>query len=200
MLTSTFTIQAYVPKKSDSTTNIGKSIKTLIEHSNWILMNKTESAQTIISKLLSLALIVTLIDSAVNRYFVHCGFSHVDLAQLLPGQVWLNDLAAGRHILPHTHGVSTVGWTYYLDVDHDSGAIVFLDPKGNTAWDYFQHPPRPGVGTQHQYCQRFSPVRGQLIIFPGWLTHYVEPGNGLRRLSLSGEHYPREFLTRVLIP
>jgi uncharacterized protein (TIGR02466 family) len=140
------------------------------------------------------------IDSAVNRYFVHCGFSDVDLAQLLPGQVWLNDLAAGRHILPHTHGVSPVGWTYYLDVDHDSGAIVFLDPKGNTAWDYFQHPPRPGVGAQHQYCQRFSPVGGQLIIFPGWLTHYVEPGTSVRRLSLSGEHYEREFLTRALMP
>ena len=44
ILTSTFTIQAYGPKKSDST-NIDKLMKTLIEHSNWISMNNTESAQ-----------------------------------------------------------------------------------------------------------------------------------------------------------
>jgi hypothetical protein len=66
MLTSTFTIQAYVPKKSNST-NIDKLMKTLIEHSNWISMNKTESAQKSISKLLSLALIETLIDSTANQ-------------------------------------------------------------------------------------------------------------------------------------
>jgi uncharacterized protein (TIGR02466 family) len=142
----------------------------------------------------------TQIDSAVNDYFAACGFSSVDLAQLSPGQVWLNDLAAGRHILPHAHGISPVGWSYYIDVDLDSGAIVFLDPKGNTAWDYFQHPPRPGASRQHLYCQRFQPVRGQLIIFPGWLTHYVEPGTSGRRVSLSGDHYEREFLTRVLMP
>ena len=67
MLTSTFTIQAYVTKKSDSTTNIDKLIKALIEHSNWILMNKTESAQKSISRLLSLLLIETLKDSTANR-------------------------------------------------------------------------------------------------------------------------------------
>ena len=67
MLTSTFTIQAYVPKKSDSTTNIDKLMKTLIEHSNWISMNKTESARKSISRLLSLSLIETLKDSTAHR-------------------------------------------------------------------------------------------------------------------------------------
>ena len=59
MMTSTFTVQAYVPKKMNQT-NINKLMKTLSQHSSWISINKTESAWKTISRLLSDGLSETL--------------------------------------------------------------------------------------------------------------------------------------------
>jgi hypothetical protein len=52
MMTSTFTVQAYVPKETNQT-NIDKLMKTLSQHSSWISINKTESSQKTILRLLS---------------------------------------------------------------------------------------------------------------------------------------------------
>ena len=59
MMTSTFTVQAYVPKKTNQT-NINNLMKTLSQHSSWISINKTESAWKTISRLLSDGLSETL--------------------------------------------------------------------------------------------------------------------------------------------
>jgi hypothetical protein len=59
MMTSTFTVQAYVPKKTNQT-NINDLMKTLSQHSSWISINKTESARKTISRLLADGLSETL--------------------------------------------------------------------------------------------------------------------------------------------
>ena len=59
MMTSTFTVQAYVPKKIGES-NIDKLMKTLSQHSSWISINKTESARKSISRLLLDGLVDTI--------------------------------------------------------------------------------------------------------------------------------------------
>jgi hypothetical protein len=51
MMTSTFTVQAFLPKKMNQT-NIDELMKTLYQHRSWMSINKRESARKSISRLL----------------------------------------------------------------------------------------------------------------------------------------------------
>ena len=133
------------------------------------------------------------VDQQVNEYFKACGFKGTELEEY---SVWLNQLEpGGRHVVPHNHGLALVGWVYYVDVTADSGDIVFLNPKGNNSWDYFYHPERPNRSPDHDFVHRIQPKSGDLVIFPGWLSHYVEPNTSKRtRISIAGEYHVRGFM------
>jgi hypothetical protein len=132
------------------------------------------------------------VDQQVNEYFQHCGFTGVELEEY---SVWLNQLEPdGRHVVPHNHGIALVGWVYYLDVADNSGDIIFLNPQGNNSWDYFYHPTVPQRSPNHDFVYNFKPKTGDLLIFPGWLSHYVEPNtSGQTRVSIAGEYHTRKF-------
>ena len=133
------------------------------------------------------------IDLEVNKYFKDCGFTDVDLAEY---SVWLNTLeSSGRHIVPHNHGIALVGWVYYIDVPENSGDIVFLNPQGNNSWDYFYHNEFPGSSPNNDLLYKFKPKTGDLLMFPGWLSHYVEPNNSNQtRISMAGEYHTQKFV------
>ena len=132
------------------------------------------------------------VDQQVNQYFETCGFRGFDLAEF---SVWVNQLESpSRHIVPHNHGSAIVGWVYYINVQEDSGDIVFLNPKGNNSWDYFYRPEHPNRSPNHDFLYKFKPKNGDLLIFPGWLSHYVEPNTSdCTRISIAGEYHVKGF-------
>jgi uncharacterized protein (TIGR02466 family) len=89
---------------------------------------------------------------------------------------WAMVIRNGHYVITHDHG--DVHWSvaYYVDAGDDmpapSGRIAFLDPRrsGRTIPDATLFPSTFDI----------TPRTGALVIFPGWLQHYVHPYRGQR--------------------
>ena len=75
----------------------------------------------------------------------------------------------------HVHEKNVLSAVFYSRVPADAGRIVFEDPRSI------------GRATLHPWPTQaaFHPREGDLIIFPSWLRHRVEPGNNLHEHRVS---------------
>ena len=100
-------------------------------------------------------------------------------------EMWAMVMRDGDYGIPHTHADSHWATVYYADAgDADekthpsSGIITFVDPRNGNM-------PIPGLD---MVVGNFAvnAKAGQLLVFPGWLMHYVHVYRGQRpRVSLS---------------
>jgi uncharacterized protein (TIGR02466 family) len=95
---------------------------------------------------------------------------------------WAMVLRQGDYVITHDHGDSHWSIAYYVDAGDDapapSGHLVFLDPRrsGRTI------PELPLFESNFELAARTS----ALVVFPGWLQHYVHPYRGTRpRICIS---------------
>ena len=91
--------------------------------------------------------------------------------------IWININPKVSFNRPHVHPKSVFSGTYYVKCPEQvGGAIVFLHPATN-----FQYHINPDLVTDwNDFTSgnyRFSPAAGDLIIFPSYLNHYVEPNS-----------------------
>ena len=109
----------------------------------------------------------------------------VGLRYRLGVQAWAMVMRQGDHALVHDHVESHFSVAYYPDpgdadpaAHPDSGKLTFVDPRrGGTVI--------PGV---ELFPSQFAvtPQPGLLVVFPGWLQHFVQPYRGGRpRVSIS---------------
>jgi len=99
---------------------------------------------------------------------------------------WAMVMRNGDYTIPHDH--SEVHWAtvYYADAgdadetsEHASGLLALVDPR---------HGGRPMPGLENLLGSTFTvlPRTGRLVVFPGWLLHYVHAYRGQRpRVSIS---------------
>lgn len=100
-------------------------------------------------------------------------------------QAWAMVLDDGGWVTPHDHAEAHFSGAYYLDAgetpadpEAQSGRITFMRPHGGGAMI-------PGLDL---FPSTFSvrPATGMLVLFPGYLPHYVCPYRGARpRVCLS---------------
>jgi uncharacterized protein (TIGR02466 family) len=99
-------------------------------------------------------------------------------------EAWAMVMTDGDHTIVHEHGDAHWSSTYYVDAGDadlertpDSGAFAVLDPRrGGRAL--------PGIDPGPTFTIR--PRTGMLVVFPGWLQHYVHPYRGTRpRISIA---------------
>jgi uncharacterized protein (TIGR02466 family) len=94
-------------------------------------------------------------------------------------QGWINVNRAGDRNTLHCHPGCFLSGTYYVKTPAamQGGAIVFRDPRG-PAVAMYETPgiELPWVGTGAGIP--FLPTAGQVLIFPAWLEHRVEPFTG----------------------
>lgn len=98
---------------------------------------------------------------------------------------WANVMRNGNYMICHDHVEAHWSVVYYVDAgDADlerygsSGSISFLDPRRGSA-------AIPGADI---FPSTFTivPRNSAMVVFPGWLQHYVHPYRGRRpRVSLS---------------
>ena len=89
--------------------------------------------------------------------------------------MWANINKRYSHNRNHTHPGALWSGVYYIQVPKDSGKIWFTDPRGEAHIimpSYKKDQPRPPSHLREVY---YNAVPGRLIVFPGWLTHEVEP-------------------------
>jgi hypothetical protein len=109
----------------------------------------------------------------------------MDLRYRFGVQAWAMVMRHGHHALVHDHAEAHFSVAYYpdagdadLDLYPDSGKLSFVDPRrGGTVI--------PGI---ELFPSQFAiqPQPGRLVVFPGWLQHFVQPYRGGRpRVSIS---------------
>lgn len=86
----------------------------------------------------------------------------------------------------HAHAGALVSGAYYIDVPVESGAICFYNPRRLFQHDNQPPPAHPDQPSPEGLAQRLFPHAGQLLLFPGWLPHEVEPNRTtITRYSIS---------------
>jgi uncharacterized protein (TIGR02466 family) len=94
-------------------------------------------------------------------------------------EAWAMVMNAGDYTIVHDHAATHWSTVYYLDAGDadadahpDSGTLSFIDPRGAMA----------GLPGLDLFPGQFSvkPRTGILVVFPGWLRHYVHPYRGTR--------------------
>jgi uncharacterized protein (TIGR02466 family) len=96
----------------------------------------------------------------------------------LAAQAWAVVMRNGDYTITHDHGDADWSSSYYVDAGDadlertpESGALSVLDPRRSGR-------PIPGLELGTTFTIR--PRTGMLVVFPGWLQHYVHPYRGTR--------------------
>lgn len=93
-------------------------------------------------------------------------------------QAWAVVMRNGDYTIPHDHGEADWSTSYYVDAGDaelertpESGALAVVDPRRSGR-------PIPGLNLGTTFTIR--PRTGMLVVFPGWIQHYVHPYRGTR--------------------
>ena len=107
----------------------------------------------------------------VNEVFLHQGYD--PRAEAHCDNMWANINKRYSHNRNHVHPGCLWSDVYYIQAPKESGRIWFTDPRGEA------HTMVPRHGKHKDRSQwrevYYEPTPGRLILFPGWLTHEVEP-------------------------
>ena len=94
---------------------------------------------------------------------------------------WLNVNQKGNFNPPHVHPGHDYSGCYYVGFPENSGLIHFLDPRPQHR---FASPNPKSTKNKNWYSSdnvydssffTYQIKEGKVIIFPSWLTHYVDP-------------------------
>ena len=93
------------------------------------------------------------------------------------GGCWANLLRDGGYNTVHNHAAAVWSGCYYVSLGDP-------DPQPNyNGWIEFQDPRPANI---HSHKEKVRPEAGLLLLFPGWLNHYVNPFRGRgERISIA---------------
>ena len=85
-------------------------------------------------------------------------------------QSWVNLHDRGGFNFLHVHEGCLLSGSFYLKVPPGSGRFVFRDPRPGVVHGYVK-----GAVPNGYSDIRLAPEPGLLVLFPGWMEHFVEP-------------------------
>jgi len=101
-------------------------------------------------------------------------FDDLGLTTDLPliARTWANSNKAGDSNRAHSHGSAVLAAVLYVQTGETPGQLSLLDPRLAAFTG-----PTPAEATEINRREfRFSPSAGDLVLFPGWVLHRVNPG------------------------
>jgi uncharacterized protein (TIGR02466 family) len=94
---------------------------------------------------------------------------------------WVNRQAKHEHIPLHDHGNTVMAVVYYIYTPENCGDLLLVDPRNAPTWDRISENKVEGI----KY-KRIKPKTGKLVLFPGYVSHMVEPNkSNYTRISLA---------------
>jgi uncharacterized protein (TIGR02466 family) len=93
---------------------------------------------------------------------------------------WINVNFKKDFNIPHTHNGSIISGVFYVKSPENCGNLVFKNPNDDVMRCYFRYLNLIG-GNDYSFTEFTSelweivPEKNNLILFPSWLEHYVEP-------------------------
>ncbi len=108
----------------------------------------------------------------VNEIFTKMTY-HQD-TEAFCDNMWANINKRYSHNRNHVHPGALWSGVYYIQTPKESGRIWFTDPRGeaHTMVPRFNKEAKDRTLWREVY---YEPMPGRLILFPGWLSHEVEP-------------------------
>ena len=99
---------------------------------------------------------------------------------------WANVHDRGSHNITHVHEGCLLSGTVYLAVPQGAGDIVFTDPRPAALMECFARTDddKAGGAWRHKSFS-FAPRKLQMVMFPSWLSHRVEPSDCDERISIA---------------
>jgi len=99
--------------------------------------------------------------------------------------VWANVNEPGDYNMPHTHGGTFWSCVYYVKIDGQAGGeLVLHDPRMPALRMHAPHLRFKDCGAEIR--TKLVPKAGRMVLFPGWLSHSVEPWEGAgERISVA---------------
>ena len=100
------------------------------------------------------------------------------------GSSWINiNSSKYDHNIYHCHPGTYLACVYYVKCDKDSGNLVFGDPRPGNATNI---PHADNLTVYNSVEINIEPEQGELILFPGWLYHYVASNqNDQKRITIA---------------
>ena len=98
---------------------------------------------------------------------------------------WFNCGFADAHNVFHVHPTSVLSGVFYLQVPEGAGNIVFKDPRPQALMSAFHSRAFAKASSHFNPVVKVAPSRGQLLLFPSWLEHSVDPGINSSDLRIS---------------
>lgn len=98
---------------------------------------------------------------------------------------WMNILTKHGSVGVHRHYSSVVSAAYYPYVDEGSAPITFVSSTEGFRMLDVEKDRHNGDGKYTSNVQNVQCKTGQLVLFPGWLQHYVPPNKTNLRITLS---------------
>lgn len=101
---------------------------------------------------------------------------------------WVNISGNGAISEPHIHPRRFLIAVYYVSGTKHSGSLVLMNPNPHHDQIIPASKTRNIVESYNQFnSSRYviEPAPGKLVIFPGWLQHFVSQGDGSERISIA---------------
>ena len=77
-------------------------------------------------------------------------------------------------VTPHAHPAHMVVGVYYVKTSENCGDLLLHDARGANDFDVLYEKNKYGT-LSHRSAYRYTPKAGELIIFPAYVIHSVEP-------------------------
>lgn len=85
----------------------------------------------------------------------------------------------------HSHTHSHIATVFYVNTPDNCGDLLLVDPRGDNNWT-----DRVDRGVLNTSYERIKVKKGLLVVFPGWLTHMVEPNQSEEaRIAIVTNYY-----------
>ena len=129
-----------------------------------------------------LAPLVQFLHDAAFRYAQQ---HHWDIVNFEPvmNTLWGNINPRFSFHRDHLHPYSHISGVFYVDIEPNSPAISFKDPRGGR---WMMPPAADGSRPENTFFAKVMPQDGKLLMFPSWLEHAVEQNQtDFERISMS---------------
>jgi uncharacterized protein (TIGR02466 family) len=127
-------------------------------------------SESIEERISELGELVDQITMKCNEFHIAQGWKSTFVHRI--SNMWININGKGHMNHPHAHPGSSLSGVYYIKCNTaTSGRIMFINPNAYHCNEDLIDTFTPV--TSSKYFQR--PEENKLLIFPSWMTHYVEP-------------------------
>jgi uncharacterized protein (TIGR02466 family) len=114
--------------------------------------------------------IVSFVEKCAKEYWKDCGY-HTDLEPFV-FQMWANKTPKGGYIDSHLHGNMPFTAVLYVDATPEQGNLIIEHPLEMVL---MTQPISPNI--KYPIGEEIDVNSGDLIMFPGYIRHSVQPNN-----------------------